>query len=120
MASITAPNSLQIRLAFSPSNSTKFPILLHSRFPHFDRRRIRLFCVANNENGSDNVLIRVGSDGSPNSEVKKNKSNNGGETEGDSLILSSFYYCLFSIKVNDSKLTLLIIKLCLPLLFLLD
>ncbi|KRH35285.1 hypothetical protein GLYMA_10G234000v4 [Glycine max] len=78
MASITAPNSLQIRLAFSPSNSTKFPILLHSRFPHFDRRRIRLFCVANNENGSDNVLIRVGSDGSPNSEVKKNKSNNGG------------------------------------------
>ncbi|XP_028183484.1 uncharacterized protein LOC114370366 isoform X2 [Glycine soja] len=79
MASITAPNSLQIRLAFSPSNSTKFPILLHSRFPHFDRRRIRLFCVANNENGSDNVLIRVGSDGSPNSEVKKNKSNNGGQ-----------------------------------------
>ncbi|KAG4910544.1 hypothetical protein JHK87_056660 [Glycine soja] len=71
MASITAPNSPQIRLVFSASNSTKFTIFLHSRFPHFDPRRVRLFCVAKNGDGSGSVPVRVGSDGSPNSAVKK-------------------------------------------------
>ncbi|TKY51312.1 hypothetical protein E2542_SST22823 [Spatholobus suberectus] len=76
MASITAPNSLQIRLAFSAPNFTKFPILLHSRLPHFGRR-VRIFCVANNGNGSKSVPIRVGSDDLSDSEVKKNESYGG-------------------------------------------
>ncbi|XP_027363915.1 uncharacterized protein LOC113871197 isoform X2 [Abrus precatorius] len=86
MATITAPNSLQIRLAFSASNCTKFPILLHSSLRHLDRRvRVRLLCVAKNGNGLDTVPNRVGSDGWPDSEVgeqstgfhKKNESYRG-------------------------------------------
>ncbi|BAT94230.1 hypothetical protein LR48_Vigan02g210300 [Vigna angularis] len=78
MASITTPNSLQIRLAFTPFNSTKInPILFHTRFTNFDRRRVRLLCIANHENGSGSVPIRSGSDNRSVSEFKKNESYGG-------------------------------------------
>ncbi|KAL9317582.1 hypothetical protein ACSQ67_014099 [Phaseolus vulgaris] len=76
---ITAPNSLQIRLAFTHTNSTKInPILFHTRLSHVDhRRRIRLLCVVNHGNGSGSAPIRIGSDDRCVSEFKKNESYGG-------------------------------------------
>jgi len=91
MASITTPNSLQIRLAFTPFNSTKInPILFHTRFTNVDhRRRVRLLCIANQGNGSCSVPIRAGSDNRSVSEFKKNESY-GGERS----VLNSRYIIL--------------------------
>ncbi|RDY03651.1 hypothetical protein CR513_12743, partial [Mucuna pruriens] len=113
MASITAPNSPQIRLAFSASNFTKFPILLHPRLPLFDRR-LRLLCVAKNGNKSDSDPIRVGSNRRSDSEVgeqsnssrKKNESYGGvvGVGVAGVLLLSGLTFAaLFFSKRNSAR-----------------
>ncbi|CAJ1977036.1 unnamed protein product [Sphenostylis stenocarpa] len=97
MASITAPNSLQIRLAFAHFNTTKLnPVLFHTRLPHVDRpRRVCLSCVANHGNGSDSASVRVGSDGLSDSEIKKNDSYGGVVGVAGIVLLSGIVFASF-------------------------
>nr|KYP74785.1 hypothetical protein KK1_007477 [Cajanus cajan] len=97
----------QIRLAFSASNSTKFPILLHSRLPHSDRR-LRFLCVANNGNGSDTPPIRVGSNDRSDSEVKNNVSYGGAVGVGVAgifLLSGLVFAALFVSRRNSARQT---------------
>ncbi|WVY96822.1 hypothetical protein V8G54_028973 [Vigna mungo] len=104
MASITTPGSLQIRLAFTPFNSTKInPIFFHTRFTNVDHRRVRLLCVANHGNGSGSVPIRSGSDNRSVSEFKKNQSYGGvvGVGVAGIFLLSGIAFAAFLVSMRN-------------------